>query len=167
MALAWLSPHPLSGHDAIALLDDLTPVEPNSPSYYDRVFDEGGDCYPACPFLRTTNQVTRENVLMSVTHELKKDFRALSLADGRGARASRGWIEVPGYDVDGRATIQQSYAIEAWIDREGQSLRLQVSWVETTFASADYDDEMVAATTVYGIDAQFDAHDRWIAEQAD
>lgn len=165
VALAWLSPHPPAGHDAIALLADLTAVEPNSPSLYDRHFDEGGDCYPECPFLRTTNQVTRENVLMSVTHELKKDFRALSMADGRAARASRGWIEVPGYDVDGRATIEQSYAIEFWIERDGGALRLQVSWVETTFANAEYDDEMVAATTVYGIDAQFDAHDAWIAEQ--
>ncbi len=164
VALAWLSPHAPEVHDRISLLSDLTPVEPNSPNNYDRHFDEGGDCYPECEFLRTTNDVTRENVLMSVTHELKKDFRALSMPDGREARASRGWMEVPGYDVDGRATIQQSYAIEAWIERDGGSLRLQVSWVETTFESAEYDDDMVAATTVYGIDAQFDAHDAWLAQ---
>jgi len=165
VALAWLSPHSPASHDRVSLLSDLTAVEPNSPNHYDRHFDEGGDCYPECEFLRTTNDVTRENVMMSVTHELKKDFRALSMADGRAARASRGWMEEPGHDPDGGATIEQSFAIEAWIERDEGSLRLQVSWAETTFEGADYDDDLVAATTVYGIDAQFDAHDAWLAEQ--
>ena len=164
VSLAWLSPFRPEDHDDITLLDDLTPVEPASPEKYDRVFDEGGDCYPECEFARTTNQVTRQNILFTMDQETKKDFRALEV-DGRAFRLSRGWFEEPASNPEGTATVQQSYTIEVWLADSGGSLRVQVTWVETTFTDAKYDDDLIAGTVRMGIDAQFDAHDAWISQQ--
>lgn len=165
VALAWRSPHSPELHDAITLLDDLVPVEPASPQKYDRNFDEGRDCYPDnCEFVRTTNDVIRENLLFTMNQETKKDFRALDV-DGRAFRLSRGWFEQSASNAEGTATVEQSYTIEVWLADGDGALRVQVTWVETIFASGEYDDDIVAGTLRSGIDSQFDAHDAWIATQ--
>ncbi len=165
VTLTWLSPHAPETHDAIVLLDDLTPVEPASPDLYDRVFDEGGDCYPAtCEFARTTNQVIRQNLLFTIENQSKKDFRALD-ADGRALRLSRGWFEESASDADETARIEQSHTIELWLEQGGGALRAQVTWVETVFTELDADEALVSGTLRIGIDAQFTAHDRWLSER--
>ena len=96
---------------------------------------------------------------------VRKDWRAFELEDGRTARAARAWIESPMKDADGGATIQQSFALELWIDREPGCLRLQVLWAEVTFASGDFTDEEVASTTLVGIDQVYQRHEEWLGEQ--
>jgi hypothetical protein len=164
VALAATSPWPVTEHDRIALLHDVTPTEPNSPDKYDRSFLEGEECYPDCEFLRSSNDLIKTNPLMTVPFILMKDWRAFELEDGRAARASRGWMEQGASSDDGGVTIQQSYAIEMWLERDEGSLHLLVLWAETVFENADYDDALIQDTTRLGMDALFDRHDEWIEE---
>ncbi len=162
VALAWRSPHPLTAHDPIAFLADQVGVEPFAIAYT-RSFLDGADCYPgACEFLRTENTITKKNIAMTVSFTLFKDWRDLELDDGRAARASRGWMQ-EGADADGGGErIQQSYAIELWLEEPGDTtLRLLVLWAETTFDPPE-DEDIIALTTRIGMNDLFVSHDEWI-----
>lgn len=164
VALAWSSPAAAAEHDPLALLKDQVGVEPFATAYA-RTFTEGESCYPAdCEFLRSRNEMTKENIEMTVSLVLMKDWRAFDLSDGRAARASRGWMEA-GADASNNADrIEQSFAIELWTEQtDGSTLRLLVLWAETTFESPKEDD-LVMLTTRIGMDTLFHAHDDWIEE---
>ncbi len=162
VALAWMSPAALVEHDPLALLVDQVGVEPFA-SVYVRTFSEGGSCYPAdCEFLRSRNEMTKENIEMTVSLVLMKDWRAFDLSDGRAARASRGWMEAGADSSNNDDRIEQSFAIELWTEQtDGSTLRLLVLWAETTFESPKEDD-LVVLTTRIGMDALFHEHDDWI-----
>ena len=164
VALAWRSPHPIAAHDPIALLADQVGVEPFALAYT-RSFLDGDECYPdGCEFLRTENTIIKENVAMTVSFTLFKDWRDLELDDGRAARASRGWMKA-GADADeGGERIEQSYAIELWLEEPGDTtLRLLVLWAETTFDPPESED-IIALTTRIGMNELFVSHDAWIGE---
>lgn len=166
VALAFDSDFSCAAHDALALLADHTETEPNSPEKYDRTFQSGLDCYPdSCEFLRAKNDLIKQNPLMVVPMVVMKDWRAFEMADGRAARASRGWMLDPADDVDGRATVQQSFAIELWVDQDQGSLRLLVLWAETTFPNSEFDDAAVSSTTALGMNDLYTRHDEWLAAQ--
>jgi len=136
VAVATVSPHHIDDHPKIQLLEDHTPVEPYSPEYYDRTFLDGQDCWAdrSCEWLRTTNDLTKENILMTVDYAFDKDFRWVDLntpdpteedpnpvneGEPRWGYIARSWTteEYPGRKDN--ATIHQSYTIEAWIPRGG------------------------------------------------
>ena len=57
VAVVDVSAHTPQDHQSIQLLADQTPVEPYSPTYYERTFVEGESCWleQSCPWLRTWN----------------------------------------------------------------------------------------------------------------
>ena len=81
VAVVDVSTHTPAAHQTIQLLADQTPVEPYPPTYYERTFVEGSDCWIAqtCPWLRTWNYLTKENLLMTIDYEFGKDFRLIDL----------------------------------------------------------------------------------------
>ena len=81
VAVVGLSGHLPAEHTGYVLLADQVPVEPASPDHYDRTFDEGADCFAdrSCEFLRTTNDVTKDNAAMTATYILRKDYRWVDL----------------------------------------------------------------------------------------
>jgi len=164
VALAWLSPHPVAEHDRIVMVADQVGIEPFADSY-SRTFVDGHDCYPdTCAFLRTSNDMVKDNPEMTVPFTLKKDWRAFVLSDGRPARASRGWMEEGADSTTNADRIEQSFAIELWIEQEdGTTLRLLVLWAETTFESPQ-DETLVAWTTELGMNELFQNHDGWIVD---
>lgn len=167
VALAWSSPFAPTEHDRISLISDQVPegedaIEPFAIEYT-RTFTAGEDCFPAeCEFLRSRNDMTKENPSMTVPLVLMKDWRAFELSDGRAARASRGWMEEGATELEGSDRIEQSYAIELWTEQgDGTTLRLLVLWAETTFEEETADD-LVVFTTRIGMDTLFRNHDGWI-----
>lgn len=133
------SEHDVDDHVAHILLDDQVPVEPGSPDHYDRTFDEGRDCFEdrSCEFLRTTNNLTKDNILLTITYDLNKDYRWIDLtlpdpADvpvgevavgedpPRWALMGRSWTEEVAEGQAGNTAILQSYTVEVWLPRDGR-----------------------------------------------
>lgn len=138
VAVAGLSSHPVDRHAELQLLSDQTPIEPYSPDQYDRTFLEGEDCWlgGACEYLRTENDLVKDNFLMTIPYVLYKDFRWVDLdlpdpadvAEGeeavnegepRWAVVARAWTTEAAEGESGANTIHQSYTVEMWVPRDG------------------------------------------------
>jgi len=166
MALARISAFPISEHVRVAMRDDLSPMEPNSPNRYARTLTDGADCWAdrGCLFLRTTNDVLKENALMQVGYRLDKDYRWVDLEDGRWAVAARSWMPDSATGEDGGTTLWQSYTFEIFVPRDdGGTLRLMALWAETEL-SVDPGEDVIEATQLVGIDDIFKTHDEWLSE---
>jgi hypothetical protein len=166
VALARNSAFPLESHIAVAIRDDLSPMEPNSPDLYARTITDGADCWAEhdCVFLRTVNDVNKTNFLMDMTYALNKDYRWVDLEDGRFALAARSWMPEPGFGDDGGTTIWQSFTFEIFVPRDdGGTLRMMALWSESEF-SVQPSEDTVASVQLVGIDDIFKAHDAWLVE---
>lgn len=137
VAVGLLSGYEIDQHRQIALLADQTPVEPGSPDHYERTINEGADCWidRGCDYLRTVNNLTKANALITVTYDLYKDYRWIdlnlpdpsSVAEGepvvnegepRWAYTARSWITEQAVADNGNS-IDQSLSVEVWLPRDG------------------------------------------------
>lgn len=181
VAVAHLSPFPLEEHPRIQLLADQRPVEPYSPEKYVRTFQEGRDCWADgdCTYLRTDNDLTKENFLMTVDYRFTKDFRWIDLnlpdpaevpegeepentGTPRWAHIARSWTDQSYAGRKGNSWIHQSFTTEVWIPDGDHTVRLLCLWSETEFDGLSVSDEQVIATTQTGIDKNMVAHDAWL-----
>ena len=165
VALARDSVFPIEDHVSVAMRDDLSPMEPNSPTLYARTILEGEDCFAdrSCLFMRTTNDVLKENALMSVQYELLKDYRWVEMDDGSWAMAARSWMPESATGEDGGTTLWQSFTFEMFVPQGDGTLRMMALWAETEL-SIEVSEDAVATTQLVGIDDIFKAHDEWLAE---
>jgi hypothetical protein len=132
------SEHAPQEHRAYIQLADQLPVEPSSQQFYDRTLVEGADCWDTkgCEFLRTENDLTKDNILINVRYTLFKDYRWVDMNlpdpdtvvegeepvnDGpkRWAIAGRSWTKQEWPTDDESKWIRQSYSIEVWLPRDG------------------------------------------------
>jgi hypothetical protein len=179
VAVAGLSAWPVEAHVALQLMPDQRPIEPYSQEKYDRSFIEGEDCFEAgdCEVLRTTNDQTKDNLLMTLDYILLKDFRWVDLslpdpsAEGqeptgepRMAMLARSWTDRSWAGRSGNSFVHQSYTVEVWLPQDSGSLRLQSLWSETEFDGLDVSDDMVIGTTRSGIDKIFATAEDYLAE---
>jgi hypothetical protein len=186
VSVAHLSAFGVDDHVRVQLLDDQTPIEPASEDKYDRVINEGADCFAdrSCDVLRTENAVLKINSFMELDYTLWKDVRWVDLnlpdpadvpegqvaentGEERWALVGRSWISEPAVSEtdDGSATIQQSYSLEVWVPNDDGTLRMMALWSETQFnGSVDPGDDAVVGITRSGIQGIFDAGDDWIDE---
>lgn len=166
-AVAHLSQFPRADHLDIPLMVDQTPVEPQCPDHYVRTFLEGEDCWPSCT-LRTSNDLTKSNLLFTVDYVLPKDFRPVPLSDGRTATLARTWTTERNVSDDGTASIEQSESVELWLDRPDGvgSLRMMSVWSETVFTDMEVTEDMVVGTVAVGTDQVFTRQDEWLSAQA-
>lgn len=138
VAVAKTSAFAPEDHARIQLLVDHTPVEPFSPDHYVRTFLEGDDCWVehACQRMNTTNDLTKQNALMTVDYTMPKDFRWIDLnlpdpstvPDGeepvndgepRWAFIARAWTDRTYEGRGGNVKLHQSYTIDTWVPRDG------------------------------------------------
>jgi hypothetical protein len=139
VAVSGVSAYAVDLHTEYPLLADQTPVEPASPDHYDRtILDGTGDCWPArgCDFLRTDNDLTKDNALLTITYRMIKDYRWVDLnlpdpaevepgepavndGEKRWALLARSWAPVRGEGEQGNTAIEQSFSVEVWIPRDG------------------------------------------------
>jgi len=129
VALARPSVFEPDSHRHVQMLEDHTPVEPYSPDTYDRIFLDGQDCWldRECMFLRTQQEIVKQNLLMTIPYSCKKDFRWVDLQtdnpveeDPRWAFIARTWNEDSFVGETGKNSIVQSYSIEIWFPRDGR-----------------------------------------------
>lgn len=164
VAVAYLSERPLAEHARAQTEADQRPFEATAPDHYDRSFPGMDDpmCFVdgTCEVLETFNEATRENLLMTITFELRKDFRWLTLADGRRGFLARSWYEKSWSGDRENVTVWQSYSVDAWIEADdpARTLRFQTLWSETDLG-IPVSDEAVVATVRGGIDDFFQQFD--------
>ncbi len=165
VAVARRSAYSRDGHVPLALLEDHTAIEPQCPEYYVRTFLEGEDCWPDCARLRTSNDLIKQNFLITVAYVLPKDYRPVPLPDGRTATLARTWMTDTAVGEDGGTTIHQSESVEIWLDRpeEDGALRMMAVWSETTFEGIEVDDDTVLTTMRVGIDEIFEVQDDYLS----
>jgi len=138
IAVTTLSEFPVDEHRQLPLLTDQRPVEPGSPNFYERSFlADSEECWNDrnCEFLRTSNQLTKENVLLTISYVLPKDYRWVDLAlpdpaaeidpaaapeEPRWAYVARSWSTERAVNEDGDRSIEQSYSFEIWLPRGGR-----------------------------------------------
>ena len=125
-------------HRAYIQLADQLPVEPSSEQFYNRTLADGGDCWDAkdCEFLRTENDLTKDNILLNIRYDLFKDYRWVDLnlpdpdtvnegeepvndGEKRWAIAGRSWTKQQWATEDESKWVRQSYSIEVWLPRDG------------------------------------------------
>lgn len=167
VAVARRSDFTREQHVPLSLLVDHTEIEPQCPEYYVRTFLEGEDCWPSCDRLRTSNDLVKQNFLMTVAYVLPKDYRPVPLDDGRVATLARTWMTESAVGEDGGTTIHQSESVEIWLDgRDGSgATRMMAVWSETTFEGLEVDDDTVLTTMRVGIDEIFEVQDDFLAAE--
>jgi hypothetical protein len=165
VAVARDSAYTREEHVPLSLMVDHTEIEPQCPEYYVRTFLEGQDCWPDCDRLRTSNDLIKQNFLMTVVYVLPKDYRPVPLPDGRTATLARTWMTDSAVGEDGGTTIHQSQSVEIWLDRtDGSgSVRMMAVWSETTFEGIEVDDDTVLTTMRVGIDDIFELQDAYLS----
>ncbi len=161
VAVAGFSRHPLDTHMAVVSETNHVCLESNTTVYYRRTFLEGDDCFPAedCDTVRTVNEVYKDSVLAKVWYDIYKDYRLVTLDDGRDVLYARGWIEEQFMGDGGDTSWDQMYLLEAWIpnpDDDSQSLRFYALWSGVTLGLPD---DMYVSTAMNGMDEGFENGD--------
>lgn len=138
VAVIDVSTYAPTDHQHIQMLTDQTPLEPYSPEYYIRTFVEGDACWvdQDCEWLRTWNDLTKENLLMTLDYQFGKDFRwidlnlpdpstleegeeAVNTGEERWAFVSRSWNEEEFSGRKENSHVHQSYTLDVWLPRDG------------------------------------------------
>lgn len=196
VAVAGISTFSPEDHKHIQLLVDHTPVEPYSPNFYVRTFVEGGECWleRECTVMKTKQDLTKENLLMTIEYSFLKDFRWINLnahipdSVPRWGYLMRAWNEESFSGENGKNHILQSYSIEMVIPRDGLGfirdentvnaedgawtedssggglLQMLSVWAETDLGGLNVSDDLVIATTRNGIDKNFKAAHDWLED---
>jgi len=168
VTLSGLSPWPVEDHARLQVEADQALAEPTSP-VYTRNFTEPDDpaCFPSgdCLLVRTSNDVRRENLLMSIDFVLLKDFRWVELDGGeRRALVARSWMDQSWTGDSGATHLWQSFAIDVWLGQEdGSTWRYQALWSESEVVDG-VTEETIRATVRIAIDDIFAAGDSAIEQ---
>lgn len=151
IAVAGVSVHPVQASIDLAMEPNHVCIESATTKYYARTITEGADCFGSaeCSFLRTTNEVRKESI-SDVWYDLFKDFRLVTLEDGRVAMLSRSWMDKQFFTDNGKDVLEQTFTLEAWIpssEDPARTLRYYSMW-----SSADLliDDDAIYSTLVKG-----------------
>jgi hypothetical protein len=158
LAVVHASPHPVADHVALMLLEDMTPCSPTADSY-DRSFLEGQECFAGagCEYLRTVNEITRSNLMMSMGFTLYEDYRWVE-----GAVLSRNWIAASAHGDEDSNHLWQDWEVEVWLPSEdGGTLRLWAMWTEAEYAGIS--EELAEVTGRMGLVDAMEAQDAVIA----
>ncbi len=156
-------------HAEVIVLEDQTPVEPNSPDTYDRDFHDPSDpsCFPSrdCTVIRSLNDIVKDNAIMTIPYEMDKDFRWVPIRlddEDTWAILGRSWCEEPGYGDQGNTSIDQSYSIDVFLPGEGGAIRYMALWSASTIPGVEED--VIQGTITFGMHQIFDATEEYLED---
>lgn len=172
VSLVRLSPWSTAEHALLMVLEDQTPIQSTAPTYQ-RTFTGESDpeCFLSreCLVLTTSNEIRRENLLISVDFTSFKDYRWIRLdsseeSDGRWAIVSRSWFEESFAAEDEDSTLWQSHTMDLWVDQPGGGLlRYESMWAETEIPGVT-DPNVIAGTIRLTLDDTYEDEDSYIEE---
>ncbi|HCP47273.1 MAG TPA: hypothetical protein DIU15_14625 [Deltaproteobacteria bacterium] len=168
VAVASWSDHAPEARAELVALRDQTPVEAPSSASYDRDFLTDIDCFTdlSCRFVRTTNVIHRDQLVLDVVYEAYKDFQWVGMPDGQQALLARSWTTEVFPEDDGQDSLDQSYNLEVWLPRPGGALGLNVVWSSVTLPAVS-DDSLIASVTAGVIDQIYVATEEYLNGEGD
>ena len=167
VTVAGLSSHRVNTHAAGVLVPDQSQLEPSAPEH-DRTFPSDTTCWTdgTCSRIDTQNRVKKANFLYTIVYDTEKDYRRVTLPDGRQAVIARTWNSEAASGSEGVNSIDQNYATEVFIEDASdpsRTLRMMSIWTSVTLA-AEPTDDLVRGTIGLGIDGLFNRHDDFYTE---
>jgi hypothetical protein len=164
VALGYESVGRVDEHAALQLEPDQLPVEPSAVAY-ERNYPDMDDpsCFSdrTCDVLFTENEITRKNLLMSISFTLHKHMRWVALEDDSFGMISRAHVITPTVGEGGNATVWQTYSMDVWLPNDNGSDRFQVLWSEADVAGAS--DNIQIGTIKSSINDHMEAADEVLA----
>ena len=141
VAVAGISQHPVQAHLELATEPNQVCIESGSTVYYERTFTSDVDCFVdgTCDVLTSTNEVRKETI-SKVWYDLFKDFRRITLSDGREALLARSWQEEVFFADNGKDTMNQTFTVEVWLpsaEDENVTLRYYAMWLAADMLVSD------------------------------
>lgn len=165
VGVLYLSPYPALTHMQHVRMADQTPVEPSSPSHYERVFTEGDpDCFVdgSCEILRSMNDVLRETMLYELAYDMDKMWRWVETDSGVDALCARS-MNVDEAQSGDNIRLLQGYSMDLLLPKDGGSLRYQVTWQQSEIPGLD--DEDMQGAIASGVNDVFVLQDEYVAEE--
>ncbi len=164
VSVSYLSQWPVDDAAKLQLETDQLPAEPTA-KVYERSFPDDAKprCFldQSCNPLATVNDIERQNLLMSISMVLYKDFRWIETDHGL-AIVSRSWLDQRWEGESGKSSIEQSYSIDAWLPAGKTTWRYQTLWSESEVAGAS--DATTMATLKSSINKAMESADDAIEE---
>lgn len=169
VAVVFRSELSMAEHLDAVLIEDQGPMEPSA-SAYDRTFVDDPGCWSDgdCALFRTTNYIVKDNALYTVPYDTRKHFRPLTLEDGRSAMLARVDIAEAGVSADGRASIDQSFSMDLWVEDPedaAHTVRIMFVWSSVTIHGLDMEAINIDGIIGDGIEDTFVAHDAYLSER--
>lgn len=162
LGLAFASEWEPADHASYLVLDDLTVL--STASAYERTVLEPDEpsCFAEadCDLLRTENAIVRDTPLFSLAYVQRKDYRWVSLEDGR-ALLARGWLVESAHDESGNNHMWQSFEAEVWLPRDGGSTRYYAQFSEVEYAGVS--DELARSFALTGAQSAMDGAENYLA----
>lgn len=126
------SVHDLAANYAVTTEPNYVCIESDTTVFYGRTFTSDTACWndKTCEYLRTTNEVRKENFLAKAWYDLFKDYRLITLSDGREALVARSWTEAVFAGDGGNTEFAQNFTAEVWIPSGEETLHLYAIWAE-------------------------------------
>lgn len=159
------SEHDFDANYMLALETNYVCIESDTTVFYGRTIVEGEDCWEGrtCSFLRTTNEVRKENILAKAWYDLFKDYRRIDLSDGRTAMIARSWTEEVFPGDNGNTEFAQNFSAELWIPDGSATLRAYAIWTEINIGLGD---DAMQTLVIDGLDQGFNFGDGFMAGQS-
>lgn len=171
MAVAYESRWSVDDHVRLQVEAKLLPEAEPSAKKYTRRFIEPKDpsCLSSgeCDAIYTENDITRDNMAMTIDLMLHKDFKWVEMPDGRRAIVSRSWNPRVFKESSGDNAILQSYTVDVWLERPGgKTWRYQALYQDSTITLLGITPEpdTIVATVTSATDDMFKATDNVIGK---
>jgi hypothetical protein len=163
VALFGQSVHDFDANRTLAGEPNQVCIESNSTKFYARTFTTDEACFVdgTCEFLRTTNEVRKENIIAKAWYDLFKDYRAFELEDGTRVVLSRSWIEEVFFGDGGGNSFSQTFTTEAWIDDGDKTDRMYTMWAEINIGLGD---DIMEGQIRDGLDEGFFNADQFLSD---
>ena len=165
IAIARRSVHAVPDHLPAILALDQAPGDPTAPTST-RALVAGGDCFDGrgCDQLDVLNDITKRNALLEVTYQAPKQYRHVTLPDGRAAIAARTWNEQVWEGEQGQNSIDQTFQVDVIFEDAAdpsRAIRYFCLWSAVTL-SIDASEDLMRGTMALGSDNFLRAQDEWL-----
>jgi hypothetical protein len=167
VAVAGRSSFDLSAQMRIVEETNHICIESETTKFYRREFDSDLACFldGSCLTLATRNEVFKDaSILGSVWYDQPKEYRKLTLEDGREVMVARSFTPEVFETVGGGGSFDQTYTLEVWIPDGSTTKRFYSIWSSVTLGVVG--DDLWASLVRSGIDEGYRFADDYLADFA-
>jgi len=173
VSVAVRSAYTGADHAPLIGLVDQTPLEAASSARYDRTFLDDFEEWRAARegALRTSNEIDRDNILLTLTYQCSKDYRWVEMPDGSAATVGRSWISESFVNEDGAGGSGEDVMdffsnLEVTLPSGDTTLRYNAVWGHVDFVPS-IDQTVLLNTVRNGIQEGMENTETYLAGESD